>query len=159
MLLFCAHNMGEAGMDLDDSNRVEILETATVVLLNMGFPARQKGYRYLREAVLLVAQEPVYMALLTKMLYPKIAKLYDTTDKQVERAIRSTIEAAWKYGNHKELNEVFGDLREHKSDRPTNKQVIGRLKVRMENEMLENEWLKESFRKIQESSRIRGRSY
>ena len=88
-------------MDLDDSNRVEILETATVILLNMGFPARQKGYRYLREAVLLVAQEPVYMALLTKMLYPKIAKLYDTTDKQVERAIRSTIEAAWKYGNHK----------------------------------------------------------
>lgn len=62
-------------MDLDDSNRVEILETATVILLNMGFPARQKGYRYLREAVLLVAQEPVYMALLTKMLYPKIAKL------------------------------------------------------------------------------------
>ena len=51
MLLFCAHNMGEAGMDLDDSNRVEILETATVILLNMGFPARQKGYRYLREAV------------------------------------------------------------------------------------------------------------
>ena len=29
-------------MDLDDSNRVEILETATVILLNMGFPARQK---------------------------------------------------------------------------------------------------------------------
>ena len=108
---------------------------------------------------MLVAQEPVYMALLTKMLYPKIAKLYDTTDKQVERAIRSTIEAAWKYGNHKELNEVFGDLREHISDRPTNKQVIGRLKVRMENEMLENEWLKESFRKIQESRRIRERSY
>lgn len=77
----------------------------------------------------------------------------------MERAIRSTIEAAWKYGNHKELNEVFGDLREHISDRPTNKQVIGRLKVRMENEMLENEWLKESFRKIQESRRIRERSY
>ena len=124
-------------MDLDDSKRVEILESSTSVLMKMGFPARQKGYRYLREAVLLTTQEPVYITLLTKMLYPKIAKLYDTTDKQVERAIRNTIETAWVNGNSEELAKVFGDLYKVQDKRTTNKEVIGILKVYLEKELLE----------------------
>ncbi len=44
----------------------------------------------------------------TKLLYPQVAKRFGTNDKQVERAIRSTIETAWEKGNPDVMKEVFG---------------------------------------------------
>lgn len=93
-------------------------------MVKMGFQARQRGYRYLREAVWVAYHEPESLTSVTKLLYPKVAKLFSTTDKQIERAIRNAIETAWEKGNQDALQEFFKDFYGDGSVRPTNSEVI-----------------------------------
>lgn len=93
-------------------------------MVKCGFHARQKGYRYLREAVWIAYQEPEYLASVTKRLYPEVAKRFNTTDKQVERAIRNAIEIAWVQGDPETLQMVFGESYSDEVKRPTNTKVI-----------------------------------
>lgn len=80
---------------MEGQERVEVLGATTTKLLRLGFQAQQIGYRYLREAVWVVCSDPEMITSVTKLLYPEIAKRFSTTDKQVERAIRNSIETAW----------------------------------------------------------------
>lgn len=45
---------------------------------------------------------------ITKILYPGIAKKFDTTPSRVERAIRHAIEVAWSRGKMDTLDDLFG---------------------------------------------------
>lgn len=96
-------------------------------MIKCGFQARQKGYRYLREAVWIACQEPEVLSSVTKRLYPEVAKRFYTTDKQVERAIRNAIETAWTSGDPEALKMAFQDLYSDKTIRPTNTKVIENL--------------------------------
>lgn len=78
----------------------------------------------MREAVWISWKEPEMLRSVTKRLYPEVAKRFDTTSKQVERAIRNTIEIAWLYGNADTLAVIFGDLFAKSNGRPTNSEVI-----------------------------------
>ena len=105
-------------------SRVDILQRTTYHMVKMGFQARQRGYRYLREAVWVAYHDPESLTSVTKLLYPKVAKLFSTTDKQVERAIRNAIETAWTKGNQDALQVFFKDIYGDGSTRPTNSEVI-----------------------------------
>lgn len=99
----------------------------TYHMVKCGFQARQKGYRYLREAVCIAFYEPEVLASVTKRLYPEVAKRFNTTDKQVERAIRNAIETAWTNGNPETLKSVFQEIYGDGTSRPTNTEVIEKL--------------------------------
>ena len=71
--------------------------------------------------------EPEVLASVTKRLYPEVAKRFDTTDKQVERAIRNAIETAWTNGNPETLKSVFQEIYGDGASRPTNTEVIEKL--------------------------------
>lgn len=107
-----------------ERSRVEILRSSTYLMLRLGFQARQRGYRYLREAVLVSCQYPEMLESVTKLLYPEVAHRFDTTDKQIERAIRNSIETAWPRGNKEAMEIVFGDIYRSANERPTNTEVI-----------------------------------
>lgn len=112
-------------LDMDDErSRVSIYRRTTYHMVRCGFRARQKGYRYLREAVWIACQEPEVLSSVTKRLYPEVAKRFNTTDKQVERAIRNAIETAWTKGEPESLKEVFKAIYGDKTARPTNTKVI-----------------------------------
>ena len=108
----------------EECSRVNIYQRTTYHMVKCGFHARQKGYRYLREAVWIAYQEPEYLASVTKRLYPEVAKRFNTTDKQVERAIRNAIETAWIKGKPETLQAVFGENYGDEAKRPTNTEVI-----------------------------------
>ena len=108
----------------DECSRVNIYKRTTYHMVKCGFHAAQKGYRYLREAVWIAYQEPEYLASVTKRLYPEVAKRFNATDKQVERAIRNAIETAWVKGDPETLREVFAELYRDGTKRPTNTEVI-----------------------------------
>ena len=74
----------------------------------IGVPAHIKGYQYLRESITLAVNDPDIINSITKVLYPTIAKKFDTTPSRVERAIRHAIEVAWNRGNPDILNDLFG---------------------------------------------------
>ncbi len=110
-----------------ECSRVNIYKRTTYHMVKCGFQARQKGYRYLREAVWIAYQEPEVLDSVTKRLYPEVAKRFHTTDKQVERAIRNTIETAWNRGEQDTLKMVFQEIYGDGTIRPTNTEVIGKI--------------------------------
>ena len=109
---------------MEENPRLRALKRTTYLLLCAGFQPRQIGYRYLREAVWLSYNEPEMIQAVTKRLYPEVAKRFETTDKQVERAIRSAIETAWTSGDDDTLELIFGDVFADRSLKPTNSEII-----------------------------------
>lgn len=111
----------------DECSRADILRQTTCHMIRLGFQARQRGYRYLREAVLIVYQEPETLTAVTKCLYPEVAKRYNTTDKHVERAIRNAIETAWNGKESEPFKTLFEKSYKNITTRPTNKEVIAKI--------------------------------
>ena len=107
---------------------------------NLGMPAHIKGYEYVREAIMLVLEDRSNMECITKVLYPKIAKKFDTVATRVERAIRHAIEVTWDRGNIEVLNEIFEFTIRPDKGRPTNAEFIAMIvdKIRLYLEMCED---------------------
>lgn len=61
---------------------------------------------------------------ITKILYPSIAKKFDTTPSRVERAIRHAIEVAWSRGKMETLDALFGYTINTGKGKPTNSEFI-----------------------------------
>lgn len=103
-------------------------------LCKIGVPAHIKGYRYLRSAIAMCAEDPQMIGAVTKLLYPAVAKLYSSTPSRVERAIRHAIETAWQRGNKKYLSEYFGCTVQMQRGKPTNSEFIAMVadKLRLE---------------------------
>lgn len=101
------------------------LETdITNIIHEIGVPAHIKGYQYLREAILLSVHDSEMLNSITKILYPTIAKHFQTTPSRVERAIRHAIEVAWSRGKMDTIDELFGYTVNHGKGKPTNSEFI-----------------------------------
>ena len=96
----------------------------TGVIHEIGVPAHIKGYNYLREAISLCIQDKEFINSITKMLYPTVARNYQTTSSRVERAIRHAIEVAWSRGREEILNSIFGYTIDTNKGKPTNGEFI-----------------------------------
>ena len=96
----------------------------TDVIHEIGVPAHIKGYNYLREAISLCIQDKEFINSITKMLYPTVARNYQTTSSRVERAIRHAIAVAWNRGREEILNGIFGYTIDTNKGKPTNGEFI-----------------------------------
>lgn len=107
-------------------------ERITSIFLSIGIPAHIKGYQYLREGIKLVMARPECISSITKVLYPGIAALFDTSASKVERAIRHAIEVAWTRGRIENINDIFGYNIYSKNDKPTNGEFIALIADRLQ---------------------------
>ena len=98
--------------------------TVTEVIHEIGVPAHIKGYQYLREAIILTIGDMEVINAVTKVLYPAVAKKFDTTPSRVERAIRHAIEVAWDRGDLETLQKFFGYTVSNIKGKPTNSEFI-----------------------------------
>lgn len=96
----------------------------TKVIHQIGVPAHIKGYQYLRTAILMTIEDNEVINSVTKILYPSVAKQYQTTSSRVERAIRHAIEVAWDRGDIDTLNAYFGYTIQNTRGKPTNSEFI-----------------------------------
>jgi len=96
----------------------------TSIIHEIGVPAHIKGYLYLREAISMVYNDIELLGSITKVLYPDIAKKYNTTASRVERAIRHAIEVAWSRGNIDSISSLFGYTVSMSKAKPTNSEFI-----------------------------------
>ena len=109
----------------------------TKIIHQIGVPAHIKGYQYLRTAIILTVNDSDIINSVTKILYPTVAKKYQTTTSRVERAIRHAIEVAWDRGDVEVLNSYFGYTIQINRGKPTNSEFIAmiadnlRLKYKM----------------------------
>ena len=65
----------------------------TALLVRLGAPTSQQGFRFLRQGILLLMEDPRQQ--LTKSLYPAIAAEFSTSPGNVEKALRTTVTTAW----------------------------------------------------------------
>lgn len=86
----------------------DLEKDVTDMIHEIGVPAHIKGYQYLREAIMMSVEDVEMLGSITKILYPTIAKKYQTTPSRVERAIRHAIEVAWSRGRMETLDALFG---------------------------------------------------
>ena len=96
----------------------------TDMIHEIGVPAHIKGYQYLRDAIVMSVKDPLMISAITKILYPTIAKNFQTTPSRVERAIRHAIEVAWSRGKMETLEGLFGYTINTGKGKPTNSEFI-----------------------------------
>ncbi len=102
----------------------DIESQVTKVIHQIGVPAHIKGYQYLRTAIMMTIEDNDIINSVTKILYPSVAKQYQTTSSRVERAIRHAIEVAWDRGDVDTLNAYFGYTIQTTRGKPTNSEFI-----------------------------------
>lgn len=106
------------------SPSADIEAQVTKIIHQIGVPAHIKGYQYLRTAILMTIEDNDIINSVTKVLYPTVAKKYQTTTSRVERAIRHAIEVAWDRGDIDILNSYFGYTIQNSRGKPTNSEFI-----------------------------------
>lgn len=107
----------------------------TELILDVGIPAHIKGYHYLRSAIQMTVEDNTMLNGITKVLYPNIAKKYETTPSRVERAIRHAIEVAWVRGNIDTLHKLFGYSINTAKGKPTNSEFIAMISDKLRLQM------------------------
>lgn len=105
-------------------NTHDLEKDVTDMIHEIGVPAHIKGYQYLREAIMMSVEDIEMLNSITKILYPSIAKKYQTTPSRVERAIRHAIEVAWSRGKMETLDSLFGYTINLGKGKPTNSEFI-----------------------------------
>lgn len=109
---------------LNNSGVHDLEQDVTDMIHEIGVPAHIKGYQYLREAIMMSVEDMEMLNSITKVLYPTIAKKFQTTPSRVERAIRHAIEVAFSRGKMETLDSLFGYTVNIGKGKPTNSEFI-----------------------------------
>ncbi len=107
-----------------NNSHTNIETMVTGIIHEIGVPAHIKGYQYLREAIIIAIEDMDVINAITKVLYPQVAKTFQTTPSRVERAIRHAIEVAWDRGDLDTLQRFFGYTVSNTKGKPTNSEFI-----------------------------------
>ncbi len=107
----------------------------TNIIHEIGVPAHIKGYQYLREAIIIAVEDMDVINAITKILYPQVAKTFQTTPSRVERAIRHAIEVAWDRGDLDTLQKFFGYTVSNTKGKPTNSEFIALIADKLQLQM------------------------
>lgn len=111
----------KASFPKDDSTSLMIVD----ILRDIGVPSHTAGYRYIKRALeKYMDDREAYQYGITKVLYPSIAKEFDSTPSRVERCIRHAIESTWTRGSLEKIEEVFGATVSSLKGKPTNSEFL-----------------------------------
>jgi two-component system response regulator (stage 0 sporulation protein A) len=92
------------------------------MLLSLGFSEKHMGFGCLQELILQVKNQPELSY--TKELYPAVGKLRNCSGAQVERGIRTALDAAWRNGDEAVWRLYFLKNPNDRRMQPTNGEFI-----------------------------------
>ena len=118
-------------INLNKTNAYDVNTELTTLLHEIGVPAHIRGYLYIKEAILMVFNNIELLGGVTKILYPEIARRFQTTSSRVERAIRHAIEVAWARGNVDAISDIFSYTISYHKSKPTNSEFIAMISDRL----------------------------
>ena len=119
--------------------KTNIETMVTGIIHEIGVPAHIKGYQYLREAIIIAVNDMDVINAITKVLYPQVAKTFQTTPSRVERAIRHAIEVAWDRGDLDTLQRFFGYTVSNTKGKPTNSEFIALIADKLQRQLKSSE--------------------
>ena len=103
-----------------------VAEMIDALLLEFGIPEHVLGFRYLQEAISVAVDDVNAVHSITKVLYPRVAKTFQTTGPRAERAIRHAIELGWDRCDMDVQTKYFGGKISPNKGKPTNAEFISR---------------------------------
>lgn len=89
-------------------------------LKDLGITPGMHGYDYLRYAIKLTIDSPEIAYMLTKRIYPDVAKHFNSTPARVERAMRHSITIAWDEPYNCARDSIFRGTIRAAIGKPTN---------------------------------------
>lgn len=89
-----------------------VCEEIGELLEQLGLSRKEKGFERLSYAIAVTAKEFERAGSVTKLLYPDLAKHFQTTPEKIERSLRHLIEKSWEKD------------RDNSEIRPTNSEYI-----------------------------------
>ena len=101
-----------------------VCEEIRELLEQLGLARKEKGFERLSYAIAVTAQEFERAGSVTKLLYPDLAKHFQTTPEKIERSLRHLIEKSWEKGEKTRFEELYGYHRDNSEIRPTNSEYI-----------------------------------
>ena len=94
-------------------------------LKNIGMPPHLIGYEYSMTAIRLCLDDrSLLKGVVTKQLYPDIAKTFDSSSSRVERGIRHAIEVVFDRGDPRYISEYFGGAVSAYKGKLTNREFL-----------------------------------
>lgn len=96
----------------------------TDILWTMGISANLQGHYFFKEAIRLAVSDPKYIESVTRVLYPQVARKYQTTACRVERSMRHALEVSFKKGRLLLLNNLLNLTIFDVFNKPTNSEFI-----------------------------------
>lgn len=118
-------------INLNKNNAFDLDTEITTLLHEIGVPAHIRGYLYIRESIKMVYNNIDILGYITKILYPEVARKFNTTSSRVERAIRHAIEVAWIRGNIDVISDIFSYTISYHKTKPTNSEFIAMIADRL----------------------------
>lgn len=100
-------------------------------LKQIGFPSHYIGTEYLTEAILMGAKKPDAPLQVSKLIYPELARRYDSAPANIEKAIRSAIEQVWSSSNLMELARYYPYEIQNRNGRPSNTEFISNMRRKL----------------------------
>lgn len=91
------------------------------LIRSLGISGTHLGYYYLETALGLVLEDRSRLLMISKSLYPEVARRHGTTISCVERDIRTAVTICWARGDRERLHQMAGYRLPSK---PTNGQFL-----------------------------------
>ena len=107
----------------DEPTEKQIRYEIELAMNRCGIPGNLIGYEYIIEAVYMAFKDRSTVYAITSVMYPGLAKTFNTTPSRVERAIRHAIESTYQRGNMDALEEYIGCSSSFKG-KATNREFI-----------------------------------
>ena len=104
-----------------------IQEEITSILKDLGVPERNTGFEYLVAAIRLVTEDKNLARGVTKVLYPTVAEICNTTASSVERGIRLSIERCFDRCDNDTIRKYFGNTISPNTGNLTNTEFIAQI--------------------------------
>ena len=90
------------------TSEMTVERKASVLLYDLMLPPSYKGYKYLKDAILMLCDENCDCTSFTKNIYPVIADKYGTTPQNIEKNIRSAVIKIYEANSRDDLEKILG---------------------------------------------------
>jgi two-component system response regulator (stage 0 sporulation protein A) len=78
------------------------------LLYDLMLPPSYKGYRYMKDAILMLCDDNYVCTSFTKNIYPVIAEKYGSTSQNIEKNIRSAVNKIYAVNSREDLEKTLG---------------------------------------------------
>lgn len=114
MKLAMVSDVFNEGLDLTDlykaikGSEMTPEKKVSKLLYDLMLPPSYKGYRYIKDAILMLCDDNYVCTSFTKNIYPVIAEKYGSTSQNIEKNIRSAVNKIYAVNSREDLEKALG---------------------------------------------------